>query len=233
MAVCALFPSMSRCGRILSSQRGTHQLAFEPSTSRAGASTSTIVAARSTATARPTPNCLTVGSPFRMKLPKTRDHDQRRGGDHRRAGARGRARRPRGRRRPAARWCSTGTAGTPGSPSRGRTGPRTSSAARSWRSGPSRRSVSTPKMQMPPAPLEARGQDAERGRDGEQVRDRRLQRDQQRAERDQQHEEAEREDGDDDQQQARGDLGGEVDVARRRAADEGLDVLRRVASGMT
>ena len=41
------------------------------STSTAGASISTIVAASATALASPTPNCLTTGSPFRMKLEKT------------------------------------------------------------------------------------------------------------------------------------------------------------------
>jgi hypothetical protein len=39
--------------------------------STAGASRSTIEAASATATASPTPNCFTVGSPFRMKLPNT------------------------------------------------------------------------------------------------------------------------------------------------------------------
>ena len=42
----------------------------EASTRIAGASSSTDIAASATPTESPTPNCFTVGSPFRMKLPK-------------------------------------------------------------------------------------------------------------------------------------------------------------------
>ncbi len=64
-------PSMSTSGIARDSQRGSHQLQRPIRVRTAGASRSTIEAARATATARPTPNCLTVGSPFSTKLPNT------------------------------------------------------------------------------------------------------------------------------------------------------------------
>ena len=82
-----------------------------------------------------------------------------------------------------------------------------------------------------PAPLECGGHHAEGGGHAEQVRDGGLQRHQQRAERDQQHHEAERQHDRDHEQQAGGDLGGEVHVGGGRAADVGLDVLARDGRG--
>jgi hypothetical protein len=64
-------PSMSTCGSSLDSQPGSHQTALPNSVSMAGASDSTMALASSTATDNPTPNCLMVGSPLRMKLPNT------------------------------------------------------------------------------------------------------------------------------------------------------------------
>jgi hypothetical protein len=64
-------PSMSTCGRTRLSQAGIHQHAAPASTSSAGASRSTVMAASATPTERPTPNCFTVGSSLRTKLPKT------------------------------------------------------------------------------------------------------------------------------------------------------------------
>ena len=59
-------------GRIRSSQPGSHQLDLPRSTIVAGTRRQrTIVASTAIATASPTPNCFTVGSPFRMKLEKT------------------------------------------------------------------------------------------------------------------------------------------------------------------
>ena len=102
---------------------------------RPGRSTSTVTAARATPTERPTPNCFTVGSPFSTKLPNTTIMIS--------AAATITARRPAGRARIASRSSAPSRAvlldlarsGTPGSPSRARTAPRTSSAARSSRSG--------------------------------------------------------------------------------------------------
>ena len=71
-------------------------------------------------------------------------------------------------------------------------------------------------------------------RRAQHVGHRRLQRHQQRAEGDHQHEEAEQEHDADHQQQACGDLRGEVDVRRRGAADVRLDAASpAVASGST
>ena len=58
-------------GTTFASQPGIHQLHLPMRVSTAGTSTSTAEAASATATASPTPNCFTVGSPLRMKLPKT------------------------------------------------------------------------------------------------------------------------------------------------------------------
>jgi hypothetical protein len=62
---------MSTVGTTLPSQPGIHQAHFPRRVSTAGTRTSTAEAARATAEASPTPNCFTVGSPLRMKLPKT------------------------------------------------------------------------------------------------------------------------------------------------------------------
>ena len=62
---------MSTVGTILPSQAGIHHAHRPSRVSTAGASINTIVAASSTAVDRPTPNCLTTGSPFRMKLENT------------------------------------------------------------------------------------------------------------------------------------------------------------------
>src|SRR5215471_9728422 len=65
-------PSMLMRGRIRPSQRGRYQLALPRLAMRAGTSRQrTTVASRITATARPMPNCLTVGSPLSTKLPNT------------------------------------------------------------------------------------------------------------------------------------------------------------------
>ena len=79
----------------------------------------------------------------------------------------------------------------------------------------------------PPSPLEARGQDAECGRDGEKVHERRLRADDERAVRHQQDEEAEENDRQDDQEQARGNAGGQIHVTRGRPADVRAHALRR------
>src|SRR3954452_9989265 len=59
---------MSMWGSIRSSQRGSHQADSPISERVAGASVTTRMPASSTAVARPTPNCLIVGTPMRMKL---------------------------------------------------------------------------------------------------------------------------------------------------------------------
>jgi hypothetical protein len=61
------------CGRILSSQPGSHHAAFPNRMIVAGASVTTRMPASSTAVASPTPNCLITGSSLRMKLAKTDD----------------------------------------------------------------------------------------------------------------------------------------------------------------
>ncbi len=54
------------------SQAGSHQAALPISTMTAGTSRQrTRVASMAMATAKPTPNCFTVGSPLRMKLVNT------------------------------------------------------------------------------------------------------------------------------------------------------------------
>ena len=86
-------------------------------------------------------------------------------------------------------------------------------------------SPSRPTSLHAPALLEHRGDDAERGADRDEVHDARGQRDDDRAEREQQQHEAQRDDDRDRQHEAARDLVGEVDVARGRAADVGGHVL--------
>ena len=87
------------------------------------------------------------------------------------------------------------------------------------------RRVDTDQVEAP-APLETRRQDAERRGRGQQVRDRRLQRDQQRAEGEQEQQEAEGDHDQDHLRQLRGDQRGEIDVAGGRTPDVG-DHARR------
>ena len=124
-----------RCGAARGrARRGATSCLVPPARGRPGRTRARTSAARATPTERPTPNCFTVGSAFSMKLPKTDDHDERGRDDHARAAgeaaaiASGRSAARRGAVRSA-------RSGTPGSPSRARTGRRTSSAARSSRSG--------------------------------------------------------------------------------------------------
>ena len=65
-------PSMLMWGRIRSSQRGSQSVFLPAIVIRAGTKRHTTIASIATAVARPRPNCLIVGSPFRTKLANTR-----------------------------------------------------------------------------------------------------------------------------------------------------------------
>ena len=60
-------------GRIRSSQWGSQIVLLPATVINAGTNRHTTTASITTAVARPRPNCLIVGSPFRTKLPNTQN----------------------------------------------------------------------------------------------------------------------------------------------------------------
>ena len=198
-------PSTEMWGRILSSQPGSHHAAL-PNSTIDGRAERHHQHARpaATAVARPTPNCLIVGSPLRMKLANTDAMIRAAAVVIRALDAR-----PEADRLP--RLLALVVVAVDVADQEDlvvhRQAEQPGEHHQRHVAGDRHRRVGgvDAEQRDPPAPLEGRGQHAEGGGRGQQVGDRRLQRDEQRAERDHQQDEAEQDDGADHQQQPRGD----------------------------
>ena len=165
-----------------SARRGSHQFHLPMMAMNDGTrSTRTIVASISTASASPSPNCCRPGTLPATKPREGRGHHERRRGDQ--AAVRSsRPPPPRRCRRPRPRPRASARRGTPRSPSRGRRGRRRGRSGSSLRS----RERWTPRGRRRRRSGRRDEQAVARG-DGEQVQDDRLERQEQRAEREGEH----------------------------------------------